>query len=195
MDFKKHMERAWNLTLKHIGPLILMTLAMSVVCILTFGVLAPVVFAGYVHSLLLLMREGREPKIQDIFSQMRLFFPLLFFGIALFLASMIGFMLLVLPGIIIVLATAFFCLYMLPLMTDKGLGLIAAIKESYAMSMQANLMDQVVVVVLFLGISAIGHSVFIGQLFTQPLATLFLVSIYEEKMGNPLTMTFDRGGS
>lgn len=192
MDFKKHIERAWNLTLKHIAALILMTLTMSVVAILTFGILAPVTFAGYINSLLLLMREGREPKIQDIFSQMRLFFPLLFLGIVLFLATLLGFMLMVLPGIIVLLAAVFFCLYTLPLMTDKGLGLFAALKESYAMSMQGNLLDQIIVVILIVGISAIGHSVFIGHLFTQPLATLFLVSIYEEKMGGPLSPSFER---
>ena len=42
--------------------------------------------------------------------------------------------------------------------------------------------EHLVVVVIYLGISAIGSSVFIGSLFTQPLATLFLVSVYDEKV-------------
>jgi len=41
------------------------------------------------------------------------------------------------------------------------------------------LVDHVVVFILFVGISAIGSSVFIGSLFTQPLATLFLMSVYD----------------
>ena len=182
MDFKKHLETAWKLTLKFIAPLILMTLVMFIVSFLTLGVLAPVTMAGYMQSILLMVRDGREPKIQDIFSQMRLFLPLLGFGIVVVIAIMIGFMLLVLPGIIVALAVSFSCLYMLPLMTDKKLGLIEAIKESYALATRGNILDHIVVMILFMGISGIGGSVFIGWLFTQPLATVFLLSTYEEKI-------------
>ncbi len=183
MDFKKHMTRAWELTLKHIVSLVLMTLVMSVLAIVTVGILAPVTMAGYMQSILLMIRDGREPKIQDLFSQMRLFLPLFAFGIVAFLAIMVGFMLLVVPGFLIILAISFSCLYMLPLMTDKNLGLIDAIKKSYAMAVRDNIPEHVVVAILVLAISAIGGSFFIGFLFTQPLATIFLLSVYEEKTG------------
>lgn len=183
MDFKKHLETAWNLTLKSIVPLILMTLVMIIVSIFTLGILAPVAMAGYTQSLLMLLRTGREPKIQDIFSQMRLFLPLLFFGIICFIAILIGFILLVLPGILVIAAILFCCFYMIPLMTDKGMGLMDAIKESYAMAMAGNKAEHVVAVIIFVGITAIGGSIFIGSLFTQPLATLFFLGIYEEKAG------------
>jgi len=182
MDFKKHLETAWQLTLKFIAPLILMTLVMFIVGCVTLGILAPVTMAGYMQAILLMVREGREPKVQDLFSQMRLFFPLLAFGIVVFIVIMIGFMLFVLPGIIVALAICFGCLYMLPLMTDKQMGLIDAIKKSCAMAKQGTILDHIVVTLLFMGISGIGGSVFIGWLFTQPLATVFLLSVYEEKM-------------
>ena len=111
MDFKYHLEVAWKLTLANIVPLILMTLAMLVVSVVTLGILAPVTMAGYVQSILRLVRENREPKVQDIFSQMRLFLPLFLFGIAVFIITMIGLMLLFLPGVIFALA----CLFLLPL--------------------------------------------------------------------------------
>jgi len=186
MDFKKHLQTAWKLTLQFIAPVILMTLVMVVVSCVTLGILAPVMMAGYMQSILLMVREGREPKIQDIFSHMRLFLTLLGFGIVAFIAIMIGFMLFFLPGIIIVLAMTFSCLYMLPLMTDKGMGLIDAIKESYSMARQGTVLDHIVVMIIFLGISGIGSSIFIGCLFTQPLATAFLLSVYEEKISQTL---------
>jgi hypothetical protein len=136
--------------------------------------------AGYTQSLLLLVRDGREPKVQDLFSQIRLFFPLLIFGVVVFIAVLIGLSLLFLPGVLLIVAITFFCIYMLPLMTDKNMGLIQAIKESYAMSRRMQLVDHVIVVVIFSAISMIGGSFFIGMLFTQPLATLFLLSTYEE---------------
>jgi len=183
MDFKKHLETSWDLTLRFITPLVFMTLLMFMVSFLTLGLLAPVTMAGYMQAILLMVRDGREPKLQDVFSQMHLFLPLLGFGFAVVLAVAIGFMLLVLPGILIVLALTFGCLYMLPLMTDKGLGLVDAIKESWAMATTGEVLDHLVVVVLYLGITTIGSSLFIAALFTQPLATIFLMSVYEERVG------------
>ena len=81
------------------------------------------------------------------------------------------------------LTITFCCLYMLPLMTDKGLAVTDAIKESYRMAITGQILDHVVVVVLYMGIIAIGGSVFIGFLFTCPLATVFLASVYNEKTG------------
>ena len=186
MNFKYHLETAWNMTLKFIAPLIFITLVMFLLWFFTFGILAPVTMAGYMSSILLMLRDGREPKIQDLFSQMKLFLPLLGFSILVFIATVIGFMLLVLPGIIISLAISFCCLFMLPLMTDKGLGLFDAIKESFTMmTTQGVFIDQVVILILFLGISAAGSAVFIGSLFAQPLATIFLISVYEEKIKQP----------
>jgi hypothetical protein len=179
MDFKYHLEIAWKMTLQYIAPLIFMTLAMIGISFITLGILAPVTMAGYMHSILLLIREGREPKVQDIFSQMRLFLPLFCFGLVVFIITMIGMMFLFLPGVLFLLAVSFCCIYMLPLMTDRNLGLIDAVKESYAMVTKEKLVDQIVVVILFVAISAIGSSVFIGSLFTQPLATIFLLSVYE----------------
>ncbi len=180
MDFKYHLEVAWKLTIANIVPVILMTLALFLVSVLTLGILAPVTMAGYVQALLLLVRENREPKVQDIFSQMRLFLPLLLFGIVVFIGAMIGFMLLFLPGILFLMAASFCCLYMLPLMTDRGLGLMDAVKKSFAMVTHGNWVDHILVFVLFAGITAVGSSIFIGTLFTQPLATLFLMSIYSQ---------------
>ena len=185
MNFKYHLETAWNMTLKFIAPLIFITLVMFLLWFFTIGILAPVTMAGYMHSILLMLRDGREPKIQDLFTQMKLFLPLLGFSILVFIATVIGFMLLVLPGILISLVISFCCLYMLPLMTDKELGLFEAVKESYTMTTQGVFTDQIVVLILFLGISAAGSAVFIGSLFTQPLATIFLLSVYEEKIKQP----------
>jgi len=182
MDFKKHFERAWNLTLKYIVPLILMTIVMGIVSFFTLGILAPVTMAGYFQSILLMIREDREPQITDIFSQMRLFFPLLIFGIAVFFVTMIGFLLFVLPGIIIAVGVGFICLYMIPFMTDKKLGIMEAIKESYNTTIKGKITDHIVVFILFIGISAVGSSVFIGWLFTQPLATILLLSVYEDEV-------------
>jgi hypothetical protein len=183
LDFKDHFKKSWKLTLKYIAPLIIMTLVMFIVCFLTLGILSFVLTAGYFHSILLMRREGREPQLKDLFSYMRLFFPLLGFAVVVFIAAFIGFSLFFLPGVAIVLAVSYCCLFMLPLMTDKNLGLIKAIKTSYSMVMQGNITDIIAVYIIFVGLLAAGSSIFIGFLFTQPFATVFLISVYEEKIG------------
>ena len=183
MDFKTHFEKAWRLTLKYIAPLIIMTLVMIAACFITLGILGPVTLAGYMNSLLLMIREGREPKVQDVFSHMKLFFPLLLFGIVVFLAVLIGFSLFVIPGIAVVIAVAYCCLYMLPLMTDKKLGIIDAVKESFSMTTNGNWIDNIAAFIIFIGIIALGSTTFIGALFTHPFATIFLMSVYLERTG------------
>jgi len=182
MDFKNYLEKSWNLTLQYIAPLILLTLVMFGLIFLTLGILAPVAMASYTQSILLMLRDGREPKLQDLFSQMNLFLPLLGFSVVVFIATTVGFILLFIPGILVLLGVYFTCIYMLPLMTDQKLGLIDAVKESYSMSMKGPIADHVVMIIIFLGIVMIGSSVFIGALFTQPLSTIFLLLIYEDKI-------------
>ncbi|MBT8341473.1 MAG: hypothetical protein HKP58_03760 [Desulfatitalea sp.] len=181
MDFKKHLETAWNLMLNHLAALIIITLVMTVISLCSLFILAPVMMAGYVHSMLRLLREDRVPKVQDLFSHMYLFLPLLAFSVVALIASMIGFKLLYLPGIAVMCGVTFACLFMLPLMTDEKLALIDAIKRSWDLAMQKNVSDYLVVVVLYIGLMAIGSSVFIGTLFTQPFATLFVLSVYLER--------------
>jgi len=181
VDFKKLIERSFNLTLENIVALILLTLLLLVISFLTFGLLAAVASAGYVHSIILLVRKGREPRMQDIFSQMHLFLPLLGFSVVTAVAVFIGYALLVLPGIILAGLITYACLYMLPLMTDKQMPLFDAVQESWRMTTTGSLTDNIIVAILFIGVVTVGGSTLIGTLLTQPIATVFLAVVYEEK--------------
>jgi uncharacterized membrane protein len=181
VDFKSHLETAWELTLEFIAPLILVTLTMFAVWLLSLGILMPVTLAGYTQALLRLLREGRDPTVRDLFSEMRLFWPLLGFCLAALALAVVGFFLLVVPGVLISIGFAFACLFVLPLMTDCRLSLTEAVKTSIAMGPKGDLVGHLVTVLIYLGILAVGSSVFVGSLFTQPLATLFLVSVFNQR--------------
>lgn len=185
MDFKHHLETAWSVTLQHIAMLILITLAALVVSCLTLGILSPVVMAGFTHAVVLMMREGRQPRIEDLFSQMRLFLPLFGFSVVAAIAIAVGLFLLVLPGLAVVFAVTFSCLYLLPLMTERHLSLGDALKTSWNMAFDDSLADHIVMVILFIGLISIGFSVFVGILLTGPFAVVFLISVYLEKVGAP----------
>jgi len=187
MDFKEQLEKTWKIFTEFLPAMLISTLALIGISVITLGILAPVATAGYMQSLLLAVRDRRKPEVKDLFSQMRLFLPLLGFAIVVGIALMVGFAMLVLPGIIMVLALAFFCLYMLPLMTDREMGLIEAVKESSRMAMEEPIAEHFVVVALYIGISAVGQSFILGTLFTQPFATLFILSVYVLKTGEDKT--------
>jgi len=182
MDFKEHLKTAWESTLQYIVPVILLTLVQLLVITFSLGILAPVTTAGYTQSLILALREGREPKIGDLFSEMRLFLPLLGFGILAALLSFLGFLLLILPGFLVITFLVFATIYMMPLMTDKEMGLFDAIKESWNMAVRKPLSDQVILMVLYMLIISVGGSIPLALVFAQPLATFFMISVYEERL-------------
>jgi len=181
MDVLNHLKETWEMTLEFIAPLIIVTLVMFVVWFISFGLLAPVTLAGYTQSLLLMQRQGRDPQIKDLFSQMHLFLPLLIFILLIAGIMAVG-TVMILPGVVIAIALPFLFLYVIPLMTDRKLGIFEAMKQSWTLARRGSLLDHFFVVLIYLGITAIGSSTFIGAFFTQPMATVFMLSVYNEKI-------------
>ncbi len=187
MDFKKLIVQSWNHTLNFIGPVLLMTLVQLVVIIVSLGILAPVTTAGYVQSLLLAVREGRQPQIGDLFSEMRLFLPLFLFFLLVTAVALIGFTLLVLPGFVVIAVVAFAAFYLLPLMTDQKLGLFDALRMSWDQAVKPPLTDHLVVAILYVVIMSLGSSLPFAFLLTQPMATFLMVGAYQARVVPELT--------
>ena len=185
MDFKVLIEQSWTNTLKHIGPILLITLVQMVVIICSFGILAPVTTAGYINSFLRTLREDRPPEVGDLFSEMRLFLPLFGFFLLVTVAVFIGLIFLVLPGIVVICFTAFATFYMLPLMVDKNLGLFDAIKESWDNAVKPPVSEHLIVVIIYVVIMSLSSSFPLVFLITQPLATFILVGAYQERVAPP----------
>lgn len=186
MNFMQHLEKAWQNTLGFIGPLLLLTVVQILVTIVSFGILAPVTMAGYTQFLLLAQRDGRPPEIRDLFSTMSLFLPLFGFFLLVSIAILIGFMFLVLPGFVVAFLVIFATMYMIPLMTDRGMPLLEAIKNSWEMATRPPLTDQLVVTLACLIILSVGGSIPFAILVTQPFTMLLLLSVYEQRSGRPV---------
>ena len=185
MDFKDLIVRSWQNTLNHIGPLLLITLVQLVLIIVTFGILAPVTTAGYVNSLLQAIRDDRKPEVGDLFSQMRLFFPLFLLSILVAVVAVIGFSLLVLPGFAVLAFIAFAAFYLLPYMVDQKLGLFDALKASWQAAMQEPVSEHIIVVIIYVAIMSLGSSLWFAFLITQPMATFIMVEAYQYRvLGN-----------
>ena len=123
---------------------------------------------------------------------MHLFLPLIGFGILIGIAVFFGLAMLVLPGLVVILAVAFFCIYMLPLMTDQQYRLFEALQESSRMAMQQPITEHIAVVAVYLVLTSLGSSTGLGTLFTTPMATLFVLSVYEAKRIRLLPGSTDR---
>ncbi len=182
MDFNKHFEQTWRNFTAFFPSILIVSAAFLCVCVITLGILAPVVGAGYMHSLLRVLRERRQPQVGDLFSEMHLFLPLLGFGLLVMAAVFLGLLVLFLPGFIIILAVTYFCTYLLPLMTDRQLGLFDALNQSSRMAMQKPVSEHIAVVAVLLVLNSLGGAVIFGALFTTPFAVLFLLSVYEDKV-------------
>lgn len=180
MNMKYHIETAWKLCINHIVSLVILTLVVAAVSVVSIGILAPVACAGYTYSLLQLLKTNRDPRAQDVFSQLRLFFPLFIFGLIVFIITVIGFTLFVIPGILFTLIIGYTCLYMIPVMVDKQYGLLDAVRASITMVTRPHIADHIIVFIIFAALTTVGGSSFIGFLFLQPFATLFMLSVYEE---------------
>ncbi|CAK8716932.1 Glycerophosphoryl diester phosphodiesterase membrane domain-containing protein [Candidatus Electrothrix laxa] len=187
MDFKQHFERSWQVMLGNFAPILVNTLVMFVVSVVSLGIMAPVVSAGYMQSLLLALRENKKPDVKDLFAHMDLFFPLLGFAALFVFLVVIGMIMLVLPGIAVILAGTFFLVYMLPLMTDQRLGLIEAVKESSRMALDDPIAEHIAVVAVLIILDSIGSSIVFGTLLTHPYACLFILSVYEAKRRRQIT--------
>ncbi|MBU1195170.1 MAG: hypothetical protein KKE62_04905 [Proteobacteria bacterium] len=179
MDIKYHIETAWTHSIHNLLPVALLSLVAAAVSIFSLGILAPVVFAGYTHSLFQLLKFNREPRPGDVFSQIHLFFPLLLFWVVILIITFIGFTLLIIPGIIFSVIIGYIGLYIIPVMVDKQYGLIDAIQKSISIVTHSQKADHFIIFIIFTALTIAGSASFLGFLLIQPFATLFLLSAYE----------------
>jgi uncharacterized membrane protein len=91
------------------------------------GVAFSVIFSLGLIKISLEIYDGKEPKISDLFSQYRLFFRYLFASILKSLICLFGFILLIIPGIILSIRLSFFDY----LIVDKNSRIVESLKKSW----------------------------------------------------------------
>jgi hypothetical protein len=91
------------------------------------GVAFSIIFSLGLIKISLEICDGGEPKIFDLFSQYRLFFRYLFASILKSIITLFGFILLIIPGIILSIRLGFFDY----LIVDKNSRIIESLKKSW----------------------------------------------------------------
>jgi membrane-anchored glycerophosphoryl diester phosphodiesterase (GDPDase) len=99
--------------------------------------------------------------------------------------AIIGFLLLLLPGLAVLAFISFAAFYLLPYMVDQKLGLFDALKASWQTAMQEPVSEHIVVVIIYVAITSLGSSLWFAFLITQPMATFIMVEAYNYRvLGN-----------
>lgn len=176
LDIGLVLKQGWRLFVKDIGPLILSTVVATLLSAVTLGILAGPLFAGLYDMILARVKEGRQPRVGDVFSCLDRFWS--FLGAALVLAILIGIAFLTIIGGIL-LATIW--LYVFPLMVERRLGLWEAMRVSKDLVVRGGFWEHIALVILLGVISSLGVGAL--GLLTTPFIVVAIVVAYQIAQG------------
>jgi uncharacterized membrane protein len=121
--------------------------------------------------------DGKEPKILDLFSQYRLFFRFLFASILKSLICLFGFILLIIPGIILSIRLSFFDY----LIVDKNSKIIESLKKSWEIT-KGNVWNLFLLYILLGLINFLGFFALIVGLFWSIPTTIIAEAFVYRKL-------------
>ena len=126
MDFQGYLQNTYEMLKKRPLFFILGGLLTQLLTALSLSLLAGPLVGAYLMTMILFLRQGRQPEFNDLFAGLprtRELFSFFF----LILLIVLGFLLMILPGIVF----ATWWIYTLPLMVDKRMRLGEAMRASY----------------------------------------------------------------
>ena len=185
MNFQAHLENSFAIMKEEFVFAFLGGLLVQILASCTLGILTGPLVGGYMLVLLAWFRQRKKPVFNDLFSGMSRFgqlFPIFFLGIML----VIGFMLLVVPGVLF----ATWWIYVIFLMADKKMSLGEAMRVSktkvnesgFFMHLVFLFMISVVPVVLISMAAALIPPLAALQYFLFPLQSACQASLYLEQI-------------
>jgi hypothetical protein len=125
MNFQAYLEDTYRIVKEEPITLILGGLLVQLLIVFSLGILAGPLAGGYILLVILYLREDRKPVFNDIFSGLKQFAELFPYFLILLLIFF-GLMLMIVPGLIF----ATWWLYALPLMVDRKMPVIDAMRLS-----------------------------------------------------------------
>jgi hypothetical protein len=154
LDIGLALKQGARLFFKDLGALIIAALIAGVLSIVTLGILAGPMFAGLYGMVIGRVRDGRQPKVDDVFAGFDRVWSYL--GAALVLGLLVG-----LASITVVggFALATIWLYVFPLMVDRGMGLGEAMKASKDLVMKVGFWEHLALVIVFFVIASVANGV------------------------------------
>jgi len=175
MNYEKTVYKAIDIYKENWVTLSVSTLVVFALGMITFGLLFGPLIAG-LASMFNKAKSGNKPTFDDLFKYNGKFIIIVLMGILTGILVFIGFIFLVLPGIL--LATLW--MYSLFAIAFDNKGIIDAMKTSWAFVMKNGLWQNVVILLAIGILNCIGGAVVVGPLITIPLSMGFLAMLYDE---------------
>jgi len=175
LDYEDIFSRSWNAFKGNVAAFIVATI------IVVFGSIFIVTIAPLFYGLTYMAVKGlrgEKVEINDVFEGFNRFVKSWVLLLVSVILIGIGYMLLILPGIIL----SILLIYSFPLLVIKDYGAMDAIKESIDISKQ-NFVDSLVLFIIVAIISTIGGVTYLGTFVTTPIITLALVAAAESYLG------------
>jgi hypothetical protein len=181
MNFQAYLEDTYRIIKEEPVILILGGLLVQLLTVFSLGILAGPLIGGYTLLVILALRENRKPVFNDIFSGLQQFANLFPYFLVLLLIFL-GFMLLILPGLIF----ATWWLYVLPLMVDRKMSFTHAMRLSrnkvnekgFLMHLVFLLLVSVIPIMLINFIGTIIPFLFVLKILLPPFQVGCLASLY-----------------
>jgi hypothetical protein len=188
MNFQAYLGDTYRIIKEEPLILILGGLVVQLLTLLSMGILAGPFLGGYFLLIIYFLRDNKKPTFNDIFwglQQFRNLFP--FFLVLLLI--FIGFMLLVIPGLLF----ATWWLYVLPLMVDRKISFSEAMRVSmnkvnetgFLMHFVFLLLISVIPMMLLNFLSAMIPFLIVLKILLPPFQAGCLASLYIDKFGLP----------
>ena len=186
MNFQAYLADTYRIIKEEPVILILGGVVVQLLTILSMGILAGPFLGGYFLLIIYFLRDNKKPSFNDIFSGLQQFGNLFPFVLVILLIF-IGFMLLVLPGLLF----ATWWLYVLPLMVDRKISFSEAMRLSmnkvnetgFLMHFVFMLLISVIPMMLLNFLSAMMPFLFVLKILLPPFQAGCLASLYIDKFG------------
>jgi len=181
MNFQAYLEDTYRIIKEEPVILILGGLIVQLLTVFSLGILAGPIVGGYTLLVILYLRDNRKPTFNDIFSGLQQFANLFPYFLVLLLIFL-GFMLLILPGLLF----ATWWIYVLPLMVDKKISFSDAMRLSmnkvnekgFLMHLVFLLLISIIPMMLIDFASTIIPFLFVVKILLPPLQVGCLASLY-----------------
>ncbi|MFC1826352.1 hypothetical protein ACFLZQ_00265 [Thermodesulfobacteriota bacterium] len=181
MNFQAYLENTYRIIKEEPVILILGGLLVQLLTVFSLGILAGPLVGGYTLLVILYLRDNRKPTFKDIFSGLQQFANLFPYFLVLILIFL-GFMLLILPGLLF----ATWWIYVLPLMVDKKISFSDAMRLSmnkvnekgFLMHLVFLLLISVIPMLLIDFVSTMIPFLFVVKILLPPFQVGCLASLY-----------------
>jgi uncharacterized membrane protein len=162
-----------------IPPEAILTFYLIVFVVMFFTLFVAAFFTGGMHNAALKQLKGGKVELRDLFSGGGTYFPILISSILGAILTMVGIMLCVVPGFIVG-----GCLFFTaPLIIERKLGAIEAMKASYELTKNNILMFTLFAFVVQLIAQAGSYACYVGLLATIPLLFTITAVAYRDSFG------------